>query len=369
MAKYVTKILTVDGPTEIDYNALANKPTSMTPKTHADTHKIGGSDPLWTATTSKAGLMSSNDKKKLDTVDLEKIDAINVLTQYLWKRRKFTEKITRGDLETVSLLISILTVNIVPDGMIGPDGQPLTPGKYERVENQKVQIAYADQVSLNRDTNAISLVSATTTDILSSVTMLDVVKGKYWYSTQDGASIIYYTPADAANATASTSEGVNGSSSTRYSISAQQVTGTFTWSNWEWVSSDSESAYPSSGEKSGYEYISYGGLDNRKTSAVFDVGYYVGTGTVGSSGKNSITFPFVPKYVVISQKLGSTGLTCTFTNPLTTYYANSSINATTNARWNGKTLSWWLSGGTSSSASSTNQLNASGTRYYYAAWG
>lgn len=371
MADYITAIRTAEGDKKIDYNALANKPTNMTPKSHADTHKIDGSDPLWTATTSKAGLMSSNDKKKLDAVDSEKIDAINALTQYTWKRRKQNTNINTSASEIKSLTAATYVIGGNPTYGVDP---------YQEVDDKKVTIYYASKysTSVNSSDKVVFALTEPASFVLpastTGSTALDVVKGKYWYTGSSNLSEIYYTPADASNATF-TGPIQNGSfyqGNAVYAISAQTLTGEFTVGTWEWVYSDDENAYPYSGTKSGYEYIGYGGFDNRQTSAVFDTGYYIGTGTVGSSGKNSITFPFVPKYVVVSTNLGGTSLALTFLNPLTS--PNVNVDTFSNfvywkATWSNKTLSWYIYGTGNGADQADNQLNATGTKYYYVAWG
>lgn len=107
----------------------------------------------------------------------------------------------------------------------------------------------------------------------------------------------------------------------------------------------------------------------------FIAGSYVGTGTVGVDGKNEITFPFEPKYVVVYQATGWNSVAFTFINPVKTINAGlpaSSPQFSPTAEWSGKTLRWYLTGsllngGTEPQAG--HQANTSGTTYYYAAWG
>ncbi|HPU44288.1 MAG TPA: hypothetical protein PLS98_08765 [Dictyoglomaceae bacterium] len=56
-----------DGTSKVSYANLTNIPASFTPSAHASTH-IGGTDPIANASTSSAGLMSKEDKTKLDGI-------------------------------------------------------------------------------------------------------------------------------------------------------------------------------------------------------------------------------------------------------------------------------------------------------------
>ena len=114
---------------------------------------------------------------------------------------------------------------------------------------------------------------------------------------------------------------------------------------------------------------------NVPSAGNFIAGSYVGTGTVGVDGKNELTFPFEPKYVVVYQATGWNSVAFTFINPVKTINAGlpaSSPQFSPTAEWSGKTLRWYLTGsllngGTEPQAG--HQANTSGTTYYYAAWG
>lgn len=111
----------------------------------------------------------------------------------------------------------------------------------------------------------------------------------------------------------------------------------------------------------------------------FITGSYVGTGTVGANGKNELTFPFEPKYVVVYQSTGLGGLAMEFIRPLESINVTRSISSSANynnyAEWIGNTLRWWMAkresliDGGSGEPSAGAQSNNSGQTYYYAAWG
>ncbi|MEA4934802.1 MAG: hypothetical protein VB071_14655 [Lawsonibacter sp.] len=102
------------------------------------------------------------------------------------------------------------------------------------------------------------------------------------------------------------------------------------------------------------------------------IGSYTGTGTVGSSSPNSITFGFAPKVVFIASNASSHwGLFCV---PLllTTYsspgYANLGgdpvVNTANYAKLSGNTLSWYLDG-----TNVSMQFNNSGFVFKYVSIG
>lgn len=110
-----------------------------------------------------------------------------------------------------------------------------------------------------------------------------------------------------------------------------------------------------------------------------ETGSYVGTGTVGSSNPNTLTFSFAPKLVVISG---------TATNQFTDSLALISGNTKTGAMgynnlssgsgvfaggirvsWNKNSVSWYVDDITSSSFMEDIQKNIEGQEYYYVAIG
>lgn len=376
MADYVTAIRTVDGPKQIDYNALANLPSDMKPKKHVSTHAIGGSDPLWTATTSKAGFMSATDKSKLDAVNLDKIEAINKLNSHVWQRRTKETILNTSDAETKSFKVGTYTFHSGGEynGQTYPAGVTLSPASqtiyysdsYSSVINSSDILTFA----LSNPTS-ITLI-APQDGVSGDPTIFDVVKGKYWYTSSSASSVIYYTPANAANAVftgPSTPVGSFLTGDAIYSISAQTLTGQLNVGAWELVYSDSSTTYPHSGIKNGYEYIYHGGLESRLTSSACETGYYIGTGTVGVNGKSSLTFSFVPRYVTIYYTWGQIERTYTFMYPLETYSFNNEnivYFLKLNCSWDNKTLTWWVE---HSDAQAVDQANQTGVKYHYVAWG
>ena len=93
----------------------------------------------------------------------------------------------------------------------------------------------------------------------------------------------------------------------------------------------------------------------------FKVGTYTGTGTLGSTGKTVIKFPFDPKFVLI---WGSTAFIGLFAKDGTTriLYGNSSNQP--GVTWGTKSLSFWTS-----VSDASYQLNAEGCSYSWLAIG
>lgn len=146
-------------------------------------------------------------------------------------------------------------------------------------------------------------------------------------------------------------------------------------SEWEYLQSTDENAYPHSGTSGGYvyEYLDVP-FDKLPTTPRIETGSYVGTGTYGSSNPNNITFPFVPKFFIVymQHNEGDQDFPIYFCrSPLIPYQALTSrylygatLNSMSDVKWenDGKKISWF-------STSAAYQLNQPGTQYFYLAIG
>jgi hypothetical protein len=101
-------------------------------------------------------------------------------------------------------------------------------------------------------------------------------------------------------------------------------------------------------------------------------GSYVGTGAFGENNPNSLTFGFVPKFVIIEAP--SMGVTYMMLNGVSVNSVLSRESGTgyvtwhTNrAEWNGNTVTWYSHGNSLNSAG--GQMNANGNTYRYVAIG
>lgn len=133
------------------------------------------------------------------------------------------------------------------------------------------------------------------------------------------------------------------------------------------VSSYSVDTYPANGAQGDYWYVSLGQSPLLGTRIA--TGLYTGTGTYGSSNKNSLAFNFVPKLIIIASIGGILGGPVVMVNPSTiasalllNNYSSEEQNLIT-VTWSNKTVSWY------SSSNYNNQRNARGQTYYYIAIG
>lgn len=125
-----------------------------------------------------------------------------------------------------------------------------------------------------------------------------------------------------------------------------------------YVNSPNANAYPPA-EPDGYTYTPLGQLGKQ---VKIETGSYVGTGTYGSGGKNSLTFDFAPAILIITADYANN------------HYVNSGYivcnsgghsgqNGNIEATVNGNTVSWY------SGNDAQVQLNTSGLTYNYVAIG
>lgn len=194
----------------------------------------------------------------------------------------------------------------------------------------------------------------------------DVCKGKYCMSNSPTGYSMYFVP---STATVQRAED-EGSSETTYDVYFDGCTYyTVTIGQWEYVQSSNRNAYPDSGTSGGYEYEYLGvPFDNAVTAPRIETGSYTGTGSSGSSQKNTLTFDFVPAVVIITEVSQSSF-----------YPGNVLINGQTESNgigsipssggnysmavdWTDKKVSWYA-------GEADRQLNKSGVTYHYFAIG
>lgn len=127
-----------------------------------------------------------------------------------------------------------------------------------------------------------------------------------------------------------------------------------------YVNSPGPNAYPIN---DGYTYTALGQLGNKVQVAT---GSYTGTGTYGSSNKNSLTFDFVPNVIFVQGSTNNTGgwimpnagygSALYAINNCTIYHLNVSVSGTT--------VSWYRN----NANNDHDQLNVSGDTYHYIAF-
>lgn len=204
---------------------------------------------------------------------------------------------------------------------------------------------------------------------------LNALKGKFFYKSGGSSSI--HVPKDTILYRTNTTDayfdrGCYVSVRPVYGIPAT------TGGQVSYVNSIDRNAYPDSGTVDGLVY-QYLGVPFHKfpTMPQIATGGYTGTGALGVSNKNSLTFDFVPKFVVIVHQTDSVAHNQTgvdnrivWVNGMTqlmSFYNNGSptyLHFTVS----GNTLYWWETYHSSSSNRGT-QMNTSGHTYYYIAIG
>lgn len=105
---------------------------------------------------------------------------------------------------------------------------------------------------------------------------------------------------------------------------------------------------------------------NADTKAKVATGSYTGTGTFGSSNPNSLTFDFVPLFVVVTQQSTYGPKTILLVNgqTRTSHLTASSSSYGLTVSWNDNVVNWYAN---SSDGTADSQLNIKGAKYYYAA--
>ena len=97
-------------------------------------------------------------------------------------------------------------------------------------------------------------------------------------------------------------------------------------------------------------------------SVKFQTGSYTGTGAYGSGSRNSLTFSFVPKFVILLNVNGKSPCELTWTYGAQSF-AFPTFTPATYASLSGKTLSWY------NDSNEQEQANVSGVKYYWTAFG
>ena len=148
--------------------------------------------------------------------------------------------------------------------------------------------------------------------------------------------------------------------------------------DWEYVRSSTRNAYPDSGIHDGYEYQFLGiPFENSVLPLRVETGSYVGTGTYGVNNPCSLTLPFEPKLFIVGDtdgRKGTKGNYLYFALPIflgDTYekidwkFGGSTATQYTLMKRERSTISWYIN----FTGSGSDQLNGTGTTYYYYAIG
>ena len=187
-------------------------------------------------------------------------------------------------------------------------------------QNSILTCQLSKYITINQTSGVISLDSPETVNAPTSIsevrsTIAYLSTKAPFYFQRNGSTVVYYVPQDATftdNLFSSTYT-VSGSidDNDRYAImlhapssgvKGQKVATTkqtLPAGDWQYVQSSNRNAYPDSGTQDSYEYEYLGiPFDNAVTAPKIETGSYVGTGTYGESNPNTLTFGFVPKFVI-----------------------------------------------------------------------
>lgn len=253
-------------------------------------------------------------------------------------------------------------------------------------------VTYADSITIDQSSGAISLVSPETTTFAAkntaaqNETVLLSLRGKYLTDIRlDSASsvstgVIVYVPVNAEYMATDAYIGYSGfKASTCYVVSAEVVN--IPAGETTYVHSTDRNAYPDSGTVDGltYQYLGIP-FQNAVTAPKIESGLYTGTGTFGADNPNSLTFGFVPDLVLI---IGDGSKVDTNNYQALTLYAvlwygdatayltftNTSNVITSNSKgialsWDSTTVTWYV---TATNATAASQMSSSGKVYRYLA--
>lgn len=156
---------------------------------------------------------------------------------------------------------------------------------------------------------------------------------------------------------------------------------------WEYIYSNSESTYPKSGIKDGYEYIFLGRpFNNMRQGVNIEIGSWIGYGKKGQSNPNSIAVSFPPKIIALFREDGNiingtldsqhkTWVAINYIPAMSTSYVRESFcssvdYSSSNIYYgygkrseDGKTITWYHE------SNSYLQWNSLGSKYYWVAIG
>ena len=229
-------------------------------------------------------------------------------------------------------------------------------------------VEYSSDVSVDISSGLVALKEPVQTLSLSYEEYTDAtrLRNKYFHPYLDKKSgKIYYCDSNAQFS--------QGSSLRIEATNAYEITYSLDTEAWEYLLSTDREAYPDRGESGGYEYQFLGiPFDNAVETPKIATGSYVGTGTAGSGNRNTLTFAFEPKLVIIhgqTQRASNPAYDYGYTimvRPATRYetIVTDAFGAYTGSIvWDDNEVYWYSSG------DAGLQFNQSGQQYEYFAIG
>nr|DAZ38435.1 MAG TPA: hypothetical protein [Caudoviricetes sp.] len=256
----------------------------------------------------------------------------------------------------------------------GANIQVTATGQIDEKGHECIYISYNSSIVIS-ESGKVSLASGSSSKKLSGYQYdsdyyeksFSALKGKY---TSINGNIYYF----ADDATCSVSGGINEWHFGVRAVTAQKVESVYS----DYIFSSDREAYPDSGIQDGYEYQFLGiPFENSVLPLRVETGSYVGTGTYGVNNPCSLTLPFEPKLFIVGDtdgRKGTRGDNLYFALPIflgDTYekiqwkFGGSTATQYTLMKREGSTISWYIN----FTGSGSNQLNGTGTTYYYYAIG
>lgn len=256
--------------------------------------------------------------------------------------------------------------------------------------NVSETITFYSNIDINQSNGAVSYINPSSISITYSGSTESSLKSrllnkyvKVFYSDNGYKEKIVYVGNDATVYKNSySSEGdsyyvIGFRPNTVYEVSSEYKDSS-TIGDWEYLWSTDREAYPDSGIQDGYEYQFLGiPFENSVLPLRVETGSYVGTGTYGVNNPCSLTLPFEPKLFIVGDtdgRKGTRGNYLYFALPIflgdTYEKINWKFGGTTATQYTlmkreGSTISWYIN----FTGSGSDQLNGTGTTYYYYAIG
>ena len=216
--------------------------------------------------------LDENGLTTLWSLACEKIDDIK---KYEWKRRTATVKseIIETPLEEKIICAKMNSYETVT--IYYADTYTFDNHSFTLVNPSSVPVGYDSYTNLTSARNKYVIIGASSGTVMYKF-LQNMSVSRDQYTESDGITTIFYTRVK--------------------NIVQYEVKKWTEYGEWETVTSLDMSEYPSSGIVDGYEYIFVG-----MAFAKIATGSYIGTGTYGSANRNSLTFDFEPKLVLLAK--------------------------------------------------------------------
>ncbi len=300
-----------------------------------------------------------------DAVPDDVFSFLGKYNQYWWKKRVYVEASGYEEKQTAASNSIYL--------------------QYTTSETASRTINYADSIAINQSTGAVSLKNPLTVNVSyqsSASTLKNLLAGKYITNAYTSPSKIFYVKPNIGTSSSSTVGRLSVSYVDDYyyvqitalgllEITSQKVD-TPTIGDWLYLQSSNRNAYPDSGIVDGYEYMylgkPYENFLNLPTH--IETGSYTGTGTYGTSNKNTLNFSFTPQIVFIVEDYDTNSGFVSANMIVQGQKKSNGVDYSSYLRWyitwssDGTSVSWYAYSG-----NAEKQMNTKSQTYRYVAIG